>query len=128
MYRNIITKLKEWKDKDGRKPLVLAGARQTGKTYILRQFGEREFDTVAYINCDDNERAKNLFAQDYDVRRMILAISAITETEITPGRSLIIIDEIQEAPRGPRLGVLLRQRRQARNRLHDSARGQGGPH
>lgn len=51
MYRNIIEKLKEWKNKEYRKPLVLTGARQVGKTYILKEFGEREFSNVTYINC-----------------------------------------------------------------------------
>jgi hypothetical protein len=100
MYRNIITQLKEWKDKPRRKPLLLAGARQVGKTYILKQFGKQEFEHVAYINCDDNERAKELFARDYDIQRILLAIGAITEQTIQAGRTLIILDEIQEAPRG----------------------------
>jgi hypothetical protein len=100
MYRNIITQLKEWKDKPRRKPLLLAGARQVGKTYILKQFGKQEFEQVAYINCDDNERAKELFARDYDIQRILLAIGAITEQTIQAGRTLIILDEIQEAPRG----------------------------
>jgi predicted AAA+ superfamily ATPase len=100
MYRNIITQLKEWKDKPRRKPLLLAGARQVGKTYILKQFGKQEFEHVAYINCDDNERAKELFVRDYDIQRILLAIGAITEQTIQPGRTLIILDEIQEAPRG----------------------------
>lgn len=100
MYRNIIKDLKEWKDSEYRKPLVLAGARQVGKTYILKKFGEEEFDNVAYINCDDNEMAKDLFAQDYDMQRIILAIGALTQQQITAGKTLIIIDEIQEAKRG----------------------------
>ena len=100
MYRNIIEQLKEWKNREHRKPLVLAGARQVGKTYILKRFGEQEFANMAYINCDDNELAKNLFAQDYDIRRILLAIGAITGQSIKPGRTLIVLDEIQEAPRG----------------------------
>lgn len=100
MYRNIIGQLKEWKNREHRKPLVLAGARQVGKTYILKRFGEQEFANMAYINCDDNELAKNLFAQDYDIRRILLAIGAITGQSIEPGRTLIVLDEIQEAPRG----------------------------
>lgn len=100
MYRNIIEQLKEWKNKEGRKPLILAGARQVGKTYILKRFGEQEFTNVAYINCDDNELAKNLFMQDYNMQRIILAIGAITEQSIEVGKTLIILDEIQESPRG----------------------------
>lgn len=100
MYRKIIEQLREWKDNVGRKPLVLAGARQVGKTYILKEFGKTDFENVAYINCDDNEMAKDLFAQDYDMKRIILAISAITRQDIIPGKTLIILDEIQELNRG----------------------------
>ncbi len=100
MYRNIIERLKEWKDKERRKPLVLAGARQVGKTYILKEFGKKEFDNVAYLNCDDNVLAKDLFTQDYDIRRILLAIGAITRQTIVAGKTLIILDEIQEVERG----------------------------
>lgn len=100
MYRNVIEKLRTWKNSEDRKPLVLAGARQVGKTYLLQKFGKEEYKNVAYINCDDNELAKNLFTQDYDMRRIILAIGAITNVEITPGKTLIILDEIQESKRG----------------------------
>ena len=100
MYRNIIKQLKEWKEKENRKPLILAGARQVGKTYILQKFGEEEFTNVAYINCDDNLLAKELFTQDYDIQRILLAIGAITGQAIQAGEKLIILVEIQEAPRG----------------------------
>jgi predicted AAA+ superfamily ATPase len=100
MFRNIIHSLIDWKNSPRRKPLILAGARQVGKTYILKQFGKQEFENVAYLNCDDNERAKGLFDKDYDMKRILLAISAITEQTIIPGRTLIILDEIQESPRG----------------------------
>ena len=100
MYRNIVEKLKEWKVKQRRKPLILAGARQVGKTYILKKFGEMEFDNVAYINCDGNNMAKDLFMQDFDMRRILLAVGAITQQTIVPGKTLIILDEIQEVERG----------------------------
>jgi predicted AAA+ superfamily ATPase len=100
MYRNIISKLKEWKNSKNRKPLILAGARQVGKTYILQKFGEEEYENVAYINCDDNELARNLFVHDYDMNRIILAIGAITGVTINAKTTLIILDEIQELPRG----------------------------
>lgn len=74
MYRKIIERLKEWKNDEYRKPLILAGARQVGKTYILQKFGETEFDNVAYINCDDNDLAKDLFSQDYDMQRILLLL------------------------------------------------------
>lgn len=100
MYRNVIEQLKDWKYKENRKPLVLVGARQVGKTFILTEFGKQEFDNVAYINCDDNVMAKDLFVQDYDMQRIILAIGAITQQNIKPGKTLIILDEIQEQKRG----------------------------
>lgn len=100
MYRRIIEQLKEWKGRPDRKPLVLAGARQVGKTYILKQFGEQEFANVAYLNCDSNRQVAELFARDYDMQRIILSISAITGQRIDAGKTLIILDEIQEAPRG----------------------------
>ncbi|MBO5234058.1 MAG: ATP-binding protein [Prevotella sp.] len=100
MYRNILEQLKAWKNKEHRKPLVLAGARQVGKTYILKRFGEQEFSNVAYINCDDNEMAKDLFTQDYNIQRIVLAIGAITRQSIEAGKTLIILDEIQESKRG----------------------------
>lgn len=100
MYRNILEQLKAWKNKEHRKPLVLSGARQVGKTYILKRFGEQEFSNVAYINCDDNEMAKDLFTQDYNIQRIVLAIGAITRQSIEAGKTLIILDEIQESKRG----------------------------
>lgn len=100
MYRNIIKQLEEWKNKKHRKPLILAGARQVGKTYILKEFGKSSFSNVAYINCDDNDLAKDLFLQDYDMQRIILAIGVITRQSIIPGKTLIILDEIQELKRG----------------------------
>ncbi len=100
MYRNILTQLEAWRTKPGRKPLVLSGARQVGKTYILRHFGKKAFRNVAYINCDDNVMAQQLFAADYDIQRIVLAIGAITGERIVAGETLIILDEIQEAPRG----------------------------
>lgn len=100
MFRNIIKQLQVWKNNKRRKPLVLAGARQVGKTYILNAFGKQEYSNIAYINCDDNELVKNLFEQDYDMQRIILAIGAITNQTIEPGKTLIILDEIQELKRG----------------------------
>ena len=72
MYRRSVGQLREWKDQKDRKPLVLAGARQVGKTYILKEFGKSDFQNVAYINCDDNNMAKDLFTQDYDMKQINL--------------------------------------------------------
>lgn len=100
MERSIIKQLKEWKNSPLRKPLILAGARQVGKTYILKEFGKREYENVAYINCDNNPEVAELFAEDYDMKRVLLVIGALTGQPIIPGKTLIILDEIQELPKG----------------------------
>lgn len=96
----MMAKLAAWKSKADRKPLILFGARQVGKTWILKEFGRRYYDNMAYINCDNNPEVADLFSQDYDMERIIMTISAITHQTITPGKTLIILDEIQEAKRG----------------------------
>lgn len=100
MYRKIIERLKEWKTSDDRKPLVLLGARQVGKTWLMKEFGQTCYDSMAYLNCDNEPLAKDLFNADYNIPRILLAIQAITGVKVEPGRTLIVIDEIQEAPRG----------------------------
>lgn len=100
MYRNIIKELIKWKDSSDRKPLILLGARQVGKTYILKHFGKTCYKNVAYINCDNNANVRDLFIEDYNIERIILNISAITGETIVPGETLIILDEIQELRRG----------------------------
>ena len=67
MERKISEKLKNWKESPDRKPLILVGARQVGKTYILKEFGKKEYANVAYLNCDNNEQARNLFTEGYDI-------------------------------------------------------------
>ncbi len=100
MYRNIINELVRWKESPHRKPLVLLGARQVGKTYILQHFGNTHYKHVAYINCDNNRQVKDLFEEDYQIERILLQISAITGKKIIPGETLIILDEVQELHRG----------------------------
>ena len=100
MYRNVINELIKWKESPDRKPLILLGARQVGKTYILKHFGKAYYKNVAYINCDNNAKVKDLFAEDYDTDRIILNIGAITKETIKPDETLIILDEIQELQRG----------------------------
>lgn len=98
--RKAFTKLDKWRTSEHRKPLVLLGARQVGKTWLMREYGRRHYDDVAYINCDAEPLAKTLFEQDYNIDRILLAIQAITGVNAQPGKTLIILDEIQEAPRG----------------------------
>lgn len=99
MERSIYSNLKKWKDSPTRKPLILQGARQVGKTYILKEFGAREYSEVVYINCDDNNDMQNMFV-DYDVDRIIRSMSAISGVSIKPSTTLLILDEIQEVERG----------------------------
>lgn len=99
MERSIYSSLKKWKESPARKPLILQGARQVGKTYILKEFGAREYSEVVYINCDDNNDMQNMFV-DYDVDRIIRSMSAISGISIKPSTTLLILDEIQEVERG----------------------------
>jgi len=99
MKRSIYKDLLRWKESPDRKPLVLEGARQVGKTWILREFGSNEYQNVAYVNCDNNPLLEELFI-DYDIERIIRALSAITEVNISENDTLIVIDEIQELPKG----------------------------
>ena len=97
MKREIYAKLLEWKSRKGHKPLVLDGARQVGKTYILKEFGVREYKNVSYVNLDKDAVAKSVFDPDHDIKRIIRTLSAYTGVDIVPGDTLIIIDEIQES-------------------------------
>lgn len=100
MKRKIYKQLLKWKENKDRKPLMLLGARQVGKTWIMQHFGKKEYKNVAYINCDDEPRMKQLFELDYNIDRILITIQAITGVKITPADTLIIMDEIQEVPRG----------------------------
>ena len=98
MDRSIMDDLIKWKEKANRKPLILQGARQTGKTWIMKEFGRKCFEYTAYVNMDHNERMKLSFGQDFDVTRIIEDIGIETGVKIVPGKTLIILDEIQEVP------------------------------
>ena len=99
MYRFALEELAAWKNRTYRKPLVIRGARQVGKTWLMKEFGRRSFRQTAYINFDVNERMKRVFEGDLDVDRLLLAISAETGVNISPEETLLIFDEIQECPR-----------------------------
>lgn len=96
MRRFIIEKLKEWKESKYRKPLILKGARQVGKTYILKQFGEENYEGVAYFNFDHDEDLYNLFENTKDPKRILEQLAFIYGKAIMPEKTLIIFDEIQE--------------------------------
>lgn len=99
MERMAYTALLNWKKDPYRKPLVLEGARQVGKTWLLKEFGRREYEELCYVNCDNNPQITDLF-RDYDIDRIIRNLSAITNVRILPGKTLIVLDEIQELPKG----------------------------
>ena len=98
MKRFFIEKLKEWKSKVNRKPLVLSGARQVGKTWLLKEFGRIAFKNTAYVNFDKNEELKAVFESGFDFKGIISAIQAVGNVDIIPSETLIILDEIQLCP------------------------------
>ena len=98
MKRLVFERLKVWKDSEGRKPLVLNGARQVGKTWLLHEFARTQYEKEAYINCRKNEIAQQIFSTDFDVERILRALRALSGVDITPNDTLIILDEIQEIP------------------------------
>lgn len=98
MKRFITEKLLNWKNSKDRKPLILKGARQVGKTYILQEFGENNYDNVAYFNFDYNDGLAELFLNTKDPKRIIEQLSLANGKKINPETTLIIFDEIQECP------------------------------
>ncbi len=99
MKRTITDKLVEWKDNSRRKPLLLSGVRQCGKTYVLKDFGEHFFEEYVYLNFEADDRLKSVFDYDFDVRRILMDLSVMCGSKIEPGKTLLILDEIQECPR-----------------------------
>lgn len=100
MKRKLYEQLLRWKESGNRKPLLLLGARQVGKTWLMKEFGRNEYENIVYINCDEEPLTRNLFTVDYDINRLLLSFQAISGETINKGTTLIILDEIQEAPRG----------------------------
>lgn len=96
LYRSIIEELKDWKSRPDRKPLILKGARQTGKTWILEHFGQTEFEYVASFNFDKNESLNEIFENTKEPQRIIAQLKLHTDCPILPHKTLIIFDEIQE--------------------------------
>lgn len=98
MERIAIEKLIKWKDSPRRKPLVIEGARQVGKTWLVKEFAQRNYKQLAYVNFEDMKILQNLFVQDFDIPRVLTAIGAATHVTCTEGDTLIFLDEIQAAP------------------------------
>jgi predicted AAA+ superfamily ATPase len=96
MDRFQLDKLKEWKKSENRKPLIIRGARQVGKTWLIKQFGKLEYSQIAYINFESIKSLKVLFKNDYDIQRIISAIQIETGIQINNANTLIVFDEIQE--------------------------------
>jgi len=95
MERFLLENMIRWKNSANRKPLIIRGARQVGKTWLMKEFGKREYNQVAYINFESSKTLANLFASDFDIPRIITAIQVETGVQINPESTLIIFDEIQ---------------------------------
>lgn len=99
MYRIAIEKLLKWKQNKRRKPLIIEGARQVGKTWLMKEFGRQEYKDTIYINFDSNSRMAELFASDLDTERLIMGLEIYAGRKINPDSALLIFDEVQEVPR-----------------------------
>lgn len=99
MYRIAMEKLLKWKQSKRRKPLIIEGARQVGKTWLMKEFGRQAYADTVYINFDSNSRMAELFASDLDTERLIMGLELYIGRKIDPENSLLIFDEVQEVPR-----------------------------
>ncbi|MGN0319408.1 MAG: ATP-binding protein [Lachnospira sp.] len=99
MIRFAMDNLVEWKDKKNRKPLIIMGARQVGKTWLMKEFGKNYYAKTAYISFYNNNRMKKVFDMDFDIERIIMNLNIESGISITPNDTLIILDEIQDAPK-----------------------------
>ena len=100
MERKTLGKLLKWKEKKNRKPLLMTGVRQCGKTYIIKVFGKQEFEDTAYFNFDGNTGLKSVFDFDFDVKRIMDELAnVVLGRKIIPGKTLVVFDEIQDCPR-----------------------------
>ena len=99
MYRIAIKKLYKWKNSKRRKPLIIEGARQVGKTWLMKEFGKQAYADTVYINFDSNSRMADLFSADLDTDRLIMGLELYAGRKINPENTLLIFDEVQEVPR-----------------------------
>lgn len=100
MQRLSIEKLINWKNSKNRKPLIIQGARQVGKTWLMNEFGNQEFEQIIYLNFESSERLRNIFIVDFNIERIIGAIEIETGQKVDPNTTLLIFDEIQEVEKG----------------------------
>ncbi|KLU59602.1 hypothetical protein CEB3_c37300 [Peptococcaceae bacterium CEB3] len=99
MYRTAIEELHKWKAKRNKKPLIIRGARQVGKTWLMKEFGRIAFEKTVYVSLDNNQRMKGLFSSDLDVERIITGLELYSGQKIDPANTLLIFDEVQEVPK-----------------------------
>ena len=97
--RLLMQQLIHWKNKRTRKPLIIRGARQVGKTWLMKEFGKRYFEQTVYISFDNNERMKNVFEADFDLPRILSSLKIESGQQIEPEKTLLIFDEVQEVPK-----------------------------
>ena len=100
MYRTAMDALLQWKEKINRKPLIIMGARQVGKTWLMKEFGKTHYEKTAYISFYNNKRMDDVFQADFDIKRILMNLNIESGVTITPGDTLIILDEIQDSPKG----------------------------
>ncbi len=100
MKRFAIKELEKWKDSPRRKPLIIEGARQVGKTWLVKEFASTNYKNLVYINFEEQIYLRGLFETDFNIERILTAIKAATHEDITPGETLIFLDEIQDAENG----------------------------
>lgn len=98
MERHAFSSLKAWKEAPGRKPLIVRGARQVGKTWLLREFGRAEYEQTVYLNCERDASAQTIFQGDLDPDRILRGLEIVTGETIEPGKTIVIIDEVQDVP------------------------------
>ena len=99
MYRTAMDALLQWKEKINRKPLIIMGARQVGKTWLMKEFGKTHYEKTAYISFYNNKRMDDVFQADFDIKRILMNLNIESGVTITPGDTLIILDEIQDSPK-----------------------------
>lgn len=98
MYRTAMENLQKWKAKKKRKPLIIRGARQVGKTWLMKKFGAENYEQIVYINFDHNERMKNLFEGSFEIERLVTGLELYAGHKINSASTLLIFDEVQEVP------------------------------
>ena len=99
MYRDKLKELFDWKLSEYRKPLIILGARQVGKTWLIQEFGKHEYKQMLYVNFEKMKVVRNLFEADFDIQRILTSLSIFAKADINPNETLLVFDEIQEIGR-----------------------------